>query len=199
MKAKWKTYPSMSEVKKVVWNSKAGSVTCWGSLLSNGIKLGWRALAMPLPPSFKRDQSFGRKPFFGFTWVQQSCKSKDVQVVSALDTQEGPRKIKWSRHYIKSGHWDRQCKRSFQEQNILEKEVLTDREDATWRTDSHTAGSTSGSVSSMLRRTAGQRRGASLCARLGVNSHTAQSISKKAPLTCEVLILLTTHSGYILI
>lgn len=67
-----KNHPCMRDVKKVVLKSKGGSVTSCRSLLRRGIKLGWRALAMPAPPSFRRAQSLGKKPFLAFTCVQQS-------------------------------------------------------------------------------------------------------------------------------
>lgn len=67
--------------------------------------------------------------------------------------------------------------------------MLTGIVETTWRTASHTGGSTTGSVSSMLRSTAGQSRPASAWTSPGVNSHREQTISKKAPRTCGV-----THS-----
>lgn len=60
-------HPCMRDEKKVVLKSNGGSVTSCGSLLMSGIKLGCRALAMPAPPSFRRDQSLGKKPFLALT------------------------------------------------------------------------------------------------------------------------------------
>lgn len=64
------------------------------------------------------------------------------------------------------------------------KHKLTGIVDTMWRTASHTGGNTTGSVSSMLRRTAGQSRAASAWTSPGVNSHRAHAISKNAPRTC---------------
>lgn len=63
--------------------------------------------------------------------------------------------------------------------------MLTGTVDTTWRTASQTEGSTAGSVSSMLRRTAGQSGAAWLTTSPGVNSHRAHTSWKKAPRTCR--------------
>lgn len=74
--------------------------------------------------------------------------------------------------------------------------MLTGTVDTTWRTASQTEGSTAGSVSSMLRRTAGQRGAAWATTSPGVNSHRAHTSWKKAPRTCRAASNTLVHAAW---